>query len=59
MRLSPAEFVRVHRSYLVNVSKILRIELYKKQGQQLALSNGDRLKISASGYKRLREVLGL
>ncbi|MDR0332071.1 MAG: LytTR family transcriptional regulator DNA-binding domain-containing protein [Dysgonamonadaceae bacterium] len=58
-RLPEMEFVRVHRSYLVNVSKILRIELYEKQSQQLTLSNGDKLKISASGYKRLREVLGL
>jgi len=58
-RLSDTEFVRVHRSYLVNVSKILRIELYEKQTQMLSLSNGDKLKISASGYKRLREVLGL
>jgi DNA-binding LytR/AlgR family response regulator len=58
-RLSETEFVRVHRSYLVNVTKILRIELYEKQSQQLTLSNGDKLKISASGYKRLREVLGL
>ncbi|MDR1951878.1 MAG: LytTR family transcriptional regulator DNA-binding domain-containing protein [Bacteroidales bacterium] len=58
-RLSETEFVRVHRSYLVNVTKILRIELYGKQNHLLVLSNGDKLKISASGYKRLREVLGL
>ena len=57
--LPETQFVRVHRSYLVNISKILRIELYEKQNQQLTLSNGDKLKISASGYKRLREVLGL
>jgi len=57
--LSETEFVRVHRSYLVNITKILRIELYEKQSQQLILSNGDKLKISASGYKRLREALGL
>jgi DNA-binding LytR/AlgR family response regulator len=58
-RLPETEFVRVHRSYLVNISKILRIELYGKQNHQLTLNNGDKLKISASGYKRLREVLGL
>jgi len=58
-RLPETEFVRVHRSYLVNISKILRIELYGKQNHQLSLNNGDKLKISASGYKRLREVLGL
>ncbi|MCL2028784.1 MAG: LytTR family transcriptional regulator DNA-binding domain-containing protein [Bacteroidales bacterium] len=58
-RLPETQFVRVHRSYLVNVTKILRIELYGKQNHLLVLSNGDKLKISASGYKRLREVLGL
>lgn len=52
-------FVRVHRSYLVNIEKILRVELYEKQSHQLSLSNGDKLKISASGYKRLREALNL
>lgn len=53
------QFVRAHRSYLVNISKIRRIELYEKQNQQLTMSNGDKIKISASGYKRLRETLSL
>lgn len=57
--LSEEQFVRVHRSYLVNISKILRIELYEKQYQQLTLNNGDKLRISASGYKKLRETLRL
>jgi DNA-binding LytR/AlgR family response regulator len=57
--LPDGQFIRVHRSYLVNTSKILRIELYEKQNQLLTLSNGDKIKISASGYKRLREKLGL
>ena len=58
-RLSKQQFVRVHRSYLVNITKILRVELYEKQNHQLSLSNGDKLRISASGYKRLREALQL
>lgn len=57
--LPQQQFVRVHRSYLVNITKILRVELYEKQNHQLTLSNGDKLKISASGYKRLREALQL
>ncbi len=57
--LPEEQFVRVHRSYLVNISKILRIELYEKQYQQLTLNNGDKLRISASGYKKLRETLHL
>ena len=59
LHLPEKQFVRVHRSYLVNTVKILRIELYEKQNQLLTLSNGDKIKISASGYKRLRERLGL
>lgn len=59
LHLPEKQFVRVHRSYLVNMVKILRIELYEKQNQLLTLSNGDKIKISASGYKRLRERLGL
>ncbi len=59
IHLSEKQFVRVHRSYLVNISKILRIELYEKQYQQLTLNNGDKLIISASGYKKLREILHL
>lgn len=52
-------FVRVHRSSIVNVQTILRIELYDKQSQQLALKNGHQLKISQSGYKLLRNKLNV
>ena len=52
-------FVRVHRSYIVNVEKILRIELYEKQSQILTLSNGAKIKVSASGYRALRSILDL
>jgi hypothetical protein len=52
-------FVRVHRSSIVNVQSILRIELYDKQSQQLALKNGHQIKISQSGFKLLRTKLNL
>jgi hypothetical protein len=57
--LPPRRFVRVHRSYIVNVEAISSIELYEKQSQLLILKNGDRIKISASGYKLLKSRLGL
>lgn len=50
-------FVRVHRSSIVNVQTILRIELYDKQNQQLALKNNHQIKISQSAYKLLRTKL--
>lgn len=53
------QFVRVHRSVIVNVEMISRIELYEKQNQQLTLKNGQQVKTSPAGYKALRGVLNL
>ncbi|HBK32085.1 MAG TPA: hypothetical protein DDZ78_10785, partial [Porphyromonadaceae bacterium] len=55
--LSPSTFLRVHRSYIVNIKKILRIERYEKRGQLLTLINGHKIKASEAGYKKLKEVL--
>jgi len=53
------QFVRVHRSVIVNVEMISRIELYEKQNQLLTLKNGQQIKTSPAGYKALRSVLNL
>jgi hypothetical protein len=55
----PPQFVRVHRSYIVNVSAISRIERYEKQNQLLTLKNGYQIKISSTGYKILKQKLNL
>lgn len=55
--LSPTQFVRIHRSFIVNVSKISRIERYGQQ-QLIILTNGESIRISASGYRTLKEALG-
>jgi len=52
-------FVRCHRSYLVYVKAIERIELIEKQQQWLFLTNGERLRTSPMGYKLLKQRLGL
>ena len=57
--LHPQIFVRIHRSYIVNVEKIARIELFEKNSQMLMLKNGHQIKASTTGYKMLREVLNL
>lgn len=57
--LPSALFVRVHRSCIVNVQTIARIELYDKQSQQLTLKNGHQIKVSQAGYKSLRKTLNL
>ena len=56
--LPTADFVRVHRSYIVNVAKISKIERYGQQ-QLIELRNGEKIKVSNSGYKALKERLNL
>lgn len=55
----PPGFVRIHRSIIVNSAFIARIELYEKQSYRLRLKNGQYLKVSAGGYKLLKEQLML
>ncbi len=56
-RLNQKQFVRVHRSYIVNVSSIKRIEPYEKESYLVFLKNDEKIKASAAGYKLLRERL--
>lgn len=57
--LSKQLFVRVHRSYIVNITAISKIENYSKDSYQIILSNGISVKISRSGLSLLREILYL
>lgn len=54
--LPQGRFVRIHRSYIVNLSEIKSLELYSKDSYIAILKNGDKLKVSAEGYRRLRQV---
>jgi hypothetical protein len=56
--LPPANFVRTHRSYIVNIHHISRIERYGEQ-QLIILSNGEKIKISNARYQVLKQRLGL
>ena len=55
--LDPTRFVRVHRSYLLNIERIEKIELYAKDSRIAILRDGSRLPVSRAGYARLRELL--
>lgn len=57
--LEPQNFVRIHRSYLVNVQLITRIEPYEKENHLAVLSIGVRLPVSKSGYGKLKQALGI
>ncbi len=57
--LTPQEFIRIHRSYIINASLITRIDLHEKDSHLLLLTTGARLPVSKAGYVRLKEVLGI
>jgi two-component system LytT family response regulator len=56
--LDPAKFVRIHRSYLLNVDRLARVELDERENRMAVLTDGRRLPISRSGYARLGSLLG-
>jgi two-component system LytT family response regulator len=56
-RLDPARFVRVHRSFIVNVERIARVELYAKDSRIAILRDGKKLPVSRAGYSRLQALL--
>jgi len=55
--LDPKMFVRVHRSYILNIDRIARIELYAKDSRVAILKDGTKLLISRAGYDKLKELL--
>jgi two-component system LytT family response regulator len=57
--LPSGQFVRTHRSYIVNISEITRIDPYEKENHLAILRSGIRIPVSKSGYIKLREVLGI
>jgi two-component system LytT family response regulator len=53
------QFVRSHRSYIVNIQQITRIDPYEKENHVAVLRSGAKVPVSRSGYGKLKEVLGL
>ena len=57
--LVPSQFTRVHRSYIVKLDEITKIEPMEKESHIAILRNGDRIPVSKSGYAKLKESLGI
>ncbi len=57
--LSKNHFVRTHRSYMVNITEITRIDPYEKDNHLAMLKSGERVPVSKTGYVKLKSVLGL
>jgi two-component system LytT family response regulator len=56
--LDPAKFVRIHRSYVLNLDRLARVELDERENRVATLTTGERLPVSRSGHARLNPVLG-
>ena len=55
--LNPKNFIRIHRSYIVQIEQIGEIQQYEKESYIVILKDKTKLKVSKSGYKNLKEVL--
>ncbi len=57
--LDVSKFLRVHRSYMVRIDQIRKIEPYEKSAGILILTDGRNIPVSRSGLSRLKEVLDI
>lgn len=57
--LDARQFVRVHRSYMVSVQEITRIDPYEKDSHIAILKSGAKIPVSKTGYVKLKQVLGI
>jgi two-component system, LytTR family, response regulator len=55
--LDPKNFLRIHRSYIVTLERVSKVEPYGRDSHVAILTDGSRLPVSRSGYARLRAVL--
>ena len=56
-RLDPKRFIRVHRSFILNIDRLRSIELYAKDSRVAILNDNTKVPVSRSSYSRLRELL--
>jgi two-component system LytT family response regulator len=54
--LDPAKFVRIHRSFLLNLDRLARVELDARENRIAILADGRRLPVSRAGYARLTGI---
>lgn len=57
--LDPGQYIRIHRSYIVNAKFIDRIEYYDKENYAVLMKHGAKLRASTTGYKTLKQALNM
>ncbi len=50
-------FLRVHRSYIVNINKVKRLELYEKDSYKIKMVDETTVPVSRNGYAKIKEML--
>jgi two-component system LytT family response regulator len=55
-QLDSSRFIRIHRSYILNLDRLVRVEQDSKEHREAILRDGTRLPVSRAGYQRLREL---
>ncbi|WP_336516260.1 LytR/AlgR family response regulator transcription factor [Pollutibacter soli] len=55
--LDPAKFLRTHRSYIINLTEIAKLEPYEKENYIVVLKSGTKVPVSRTGLVRLKEAL--
>ncbi len=57
--LNPKTFVRIHRSFILNINALTRIESMEKNSYHAVLKSGKRIPISRTAYTPLKALLGI
>jgi len=57
--LDPSQFVRVHRSFILNLNHLTKIEALDKNNNLALLKNGSKIPLSRTGYSKLKEILNI
>lgn len=57
LQLDGKKFVRIHRSFILNIERLAKIELYAKDSRVAILKDGTRLQMSRAGYAKLKKFL--
>jgi len=55
--LDQTTFVRIHRSYILNLGRLAKLETYAKDSKMAILKDGTQLPVSKSGYEKLKKLL--
>lgn len=54
--LDQNEFIRVHRSYIVNINEVKQVELFEKESYKISLMDGTKIPVSKSGYSKIKDI---